>query len=236
MMNGIGGSGDFARNAHRHLRDQVDRQGGNISSVVPMVAHVDHTEHDVEILVTEQGPADLRGTAPRERARVIIDNCVHPSYRDALNKYFEDACKKGGQTPHLLGEAMQWHINTKNAVTCSRASDSKKPPAPAGGFVGARRPAPVSDAFPFADASASIPAPSNGRSLVRILLLPSYRQARLYRCRRATGASCNPVLAGPATMTQIPERILVQAHLAAKQPQPLTPEQEASCAARSLPS
>ena len=28
-------------------------------------------------------------------------------------------------------------------------------------------------------------------------------------------------------MTQIPERILVQAHLAAKQPQPLTPEQEA---------
>ena len=28
-----------------------------------MVAHVDHTEHDVEILVTEQGLADLRGSA-----------------------------------------------------------------------------------------------------------------------------------------------------------------------------
>ncbi len=112
MMNGIGGSGDFARNAHLAIFvTKSIAKGGNISSVVPMVAHVDHTEHDVEILVTEQGLADLRGLAPRERARVIIDNCVHPSYRDALNKYFEDACKKGGQTPHLLGEAMQWHIN-----------------------------------------------------------------------------------------------------------------------------
>ena len=76
-----------------------------------MVAHVDHTEHDVEILVTEQGLADLRGLAPRERARVIIDNCVHPSYREALNQYFEGACDRGGQTPHMLREAMQWHIN-----------------------------------------------------------------------------------------------------------------------------
>lgn len=42
-----------------------------------MVSHVDHTEHDVDILVTEQGLADLRGLAPRERARAIIDNCVH---------------------------------------------------------------------------------------------------------------------------------------------------------------
>jgi len=112
MMNGIGGSGDFARNAHMAIFvTKSIAKGGNISSVVPMVAHVDHTEHDVEILVTEQGLADLRGLAPRERARAIIDNCVHPSYRDALNQYFDDACKKGGQTPHLLGEAMQWHIN-----------------------------------------------------------------------------------------------------------------------------
>ncbi|MFP5337930.1 MAG: acetyl-CoA hydrolase/transferase C-terminal domain-containing protein, partial [Gammaproteobacteria bacterium] len=112
MMNGIGGSGDFARNAHLAIFvTKSIAKGGNISSVVPMVAHVDHTEHDVEILVTEQGLADLRGLAPRERARVIIDNCVHPSYRDVLNKYFEDACQKGGQTPHLLREAMQWHIN-----------------------------------------------------------------------------------------------------------------------------
>jgi succinyl-CoA:acetate CoA-transferase len=76
-----------------------------------MVSHVDHTEHDVDILVTEQGLADLRGLAPRERARVIIDNCVHPDYRDALDQYFAAACAKGGHTPHLLREALQWHIN-----------------------------------------------------------------------------------------------------------------------------
>lgn len=112
MMNGIGGSGDFARNAHMAIFvTKSIAKGGNISSVVPMVAHVDHTEHDVSILVTEQGLADLRGLAPRERARVIIDNCVHPSYREALNAYFDAACKKGGQTPHLLHEAMDWHTN-----------------------------------------------------------------------------------------------------------------------------
>jgi hypothetical protein len=34
---------------------------GAISCVVPFVSHVDHTEHDVQIVVTEQGLADLRG-------------------------------------------------------------------------------------------------------------------------------------------------------------------------------
>ncbi|MDU9411506.1 acetyl-CoA hydrolase/transferase family protein [Pseudomonas sp. zfem005] len=112
MMNGIGGSGDFARNAHLAIFvTKSIAKGGAISSVVPMVSHVDHTEHDVDILVTEQGLADLRGLAPRERARVIIDNCVHPDFRAALGDYFERACAKGGHTPHLLREAMDWHIN-----------------------------------------------------------------------------------------------------------------------------
>lgn len=110
MMNGIGGSGDFARNAHLAIFvTKSIAKGGAISSVVPMVSHVDHTEHDVDILVTEQGLADLRGLAPRERARVIIDNCVHPAYRDALNAYFAAACAKGGHTPHVLHEALSWH-------------------------------------------------------------------------------------------------------------------------------
>ncbi|KAA8733130.1 acetyl-CoA hydrolase/transferase family protein [Acinetobacter qingfengensis] len=112
MMNGIGGSGDFARNAHLAIFvTKSIAKGGTISSVVPMVSHVDHTEHDTDILVTEQGLADLRGLAPRERARVIIDNCVHPDYRNALNDYFDRACAKGGHTPHLLKEAVQWHTN-----------------------------------------------------------------------------------------------------------------------------
>lgn len=112
MMNGIGGSGDFARNARLTVFvTKSIAKAGAISSVVPMVSHVDHTEHDVQILVTEQGLADLRGLAPRERARVIIDNCVHPNYRPALNAYFEEACARGGQTPHLLEQAFDWYAN-----------------------------------------------------------------------------------------------------------------------------
>lgn len=110
MMNGIGGSGDFTR--HAHLAIFVSKsiaKKGAISSVVPMVSHVDHNEHDIDVLVTEQGLADLRGLAPRERARKIIDHCAHPSYRDELNDYFDRACALGGHTPHLLHEALSWH-------------------------------------------------------------------------------------------------------------------------------
>ncbi len=116
MMNGIGGSGDFSRNAHLAIFvTKSIAKGGAISSIVPMVSHVDHTEHDVDILVTEQGLADLRGLAPRERARVIIDQCVHPAYRDALNDYFTAACAKGGHTPHVLRDALAWHINLEES-------------------------------------------------------------------------------------------------------------------------
>lgn len=111
MMNGIGGSGDFARNAFISVFvTKSVAKDGKISSVVPMVAHVDHTEHDVDVLVTELGYADLRGLAPRERVPVIIENCCHPQYRDILRDYFERAKKQvGGQTPHILSEAFALH-------------------------------------------------------------------------------------------------------------------------------
>jgi len=115
MMNGIGGSGDFARNAYISIFVTASiAKGGNISSIVPMVSHVDHTEHDVDIIVTEQGLADLRGLAPRERALEIIKNCVHPDYKEELLSYFERACElRGGQTPHILEEAFSWHTRLK---------------------------------------------------------------------------------------------------------------------------
>ena len=122
MMNGIGGSGDFARNAHLSIFvTKSIAKGGAISSVVPMVSHVDHTEHDVDILVTEIGLADLRGLAPRERARVIINNCVHPDYRQALDDYFTAACAIGGHTPHILRDALSWHINLEETGRMLRA-------------------------------------------------------------------------------------------------------------------
>ena len=112
IMNGIGGSGDYARNGYLTIFcTNSIAKGGKISSVVPMCSHVDHTEHDVHILVTEQGLADLRGLDPIERARLIIKNCVHPDYKAALTDYLDRAiaATHGAHTPHLMGEALSWH-------------------------------------------------------------------------------------------------------------------------------
>jgi len=112
MMNGIGGSGDFARNARLAIFvTKSIAKDGKISSIVPFVSHVDHTEHDVDIVVTEQGYADLRGLAPRERVELIIENCAHPMYKQQLRDYYEEALTRGGQTPHVLEKAFSWHTN-----------------------------------------------------------------------------------------------------------------------------
>jgi succinyl-CoA:acetate CoA-transferase len=112
IMNGIGGSGDFARNAYisMFMTPSVAKRGA-ISCIVPMVSHVDHTEHDAQIIVTEQGLADLRGLPPRRRAKKVIDNCAHPDYRPALHDYFDraSASASGLHTPHMLDEALSWH-------------------------------------------------------------------------------------------------------------------------------
>lgn len=78
-----------------------------ISSIVPFVSHQDHSEHDVNIIVTEQGVADLRGKSPIERAHLIIENCAHPDYRPLLREYLKFA--KMGQTRHCLTAAFAMH-------------------------------------------------------------------------------------------------------------------------------
>jgi succinyl-CoA:acetate CoA-transferase len=112
IQNGIGGSGDFARNAYISIfQTPSTAKGGAISCIVPMVSHVDHTEHDVHVIVTEQGVADLRGLPPRHRAKRMIDHCAHPDFRPALHDYFDRALASaaGKHTPHLLDEALSWH-------------------------------------------------------------------------------------------------------------------------------
>ena len=112
IMNGIGGSGDFARNAWLSIfLSPSTARDGAISAIVPMVSHVDHSEHDVMVVVTEQGLADLRGLSPKQRARQVIECCAHPDYRPALQDYFDRACRDGygRHTPHLLDEALAWH-------------------------------------------------------------------------------------------------------------------------------
>ena len=108
MMNGIGGSGDFERNAYISIFTCSSvAKGGLISSIVPMVSHHDHTEHDVNVIVTEQGVADLRGKSPIQRAHEIIENCAHPDYRPLLREYLRIASM--GQTHHCLPAAFAMH-------------------------------------------------------------------------------------------------------------------------------
>ena len=108
MMNGIGGSGDFTRNAYISIFTcpSVAKEG-KISAIVPMVSHEDHSEHDVNILITEQGVADLRGKSPVERAKAIIENCAHPDYKNILWDYVKMSSK--GQTPHCIPAALAMH-------------------------------------------------------------------------------------------------------------------------------
>lgn len=126
MMNGIGGSGDFARNARLAIFvTKSIAKNGKISSIVPFASHIDHTEHDVDVVVTEQGYADLRGLAPRERAELIIHNCVHPMYRAQLWDYYTEALTRGGQTPHILEKALSWHINLQKYGTMQPEVEEK---------------------------------------------------------------------------------------------------------------
>ncbi len=112
IMNGIGGSGDFARNAFVSIfMTPSTAKGGAISAIVPMASHVDHINQDVQVIVTEQGLADLRGLDPKQKAELIIKKCAHPAYRDMLRDYYERAKKSsfGGHAPHDLREALSWH-------------------------------------------------------------------------------------------------------------------------------
>ena len=108
LMNGIGGSGDFTRNAYISIFTCPSiAKGGAISTIVPMVAHLDHSEHSVQVIITEQGIADLRGKDPVQRATEIVDNCVHPEYREQLHAYFANV--KDGHTPQTLRTAFAMH-------------------------------------------------------------------------------------------------------------------------------
>jgi succinate CoA transferase len=108
LMNGIGGSGDFTRNAYISIFTCPSvAKAGKISTIVPLVSHMDHSEHSVQVIVTEQGVADLRGRDPNERARLIIERCAHPNYRTDLRRYFDRA--QHGHSPQTLANAFAMH-------------------------------------------------------------------------------------------------------------------------------
>lgn len=110
VMNGVGGSGDFNRNALVTVTALPSTAAdGDISRIVPMTSHVDHTEHDVDVVVTEHGVADLRGHSPRERATTLVEQCAHPQFRDDLETYLDRALEAGGHISHDLDTAFAWY-------------------------------------------------------------------------------------------------------------------------------
>lgn len=108
LMNGIGGSCDYERNGYISIFTTASTtKSGKISAIVPMCSHVDSTEHDVDVIITEQGIADLRGKGPMRRAKEIIENCAHPDYRPMLREYLKIAEK--GHEPQSMRAALAFH-------------------------------------------------------------------------------------------------------------------------------
>jgi len=110
IYTGVGGSGEFTRAARITIvATPSTTSNGAISRVVPLVSHVDIPEHDVDVLVTEVGWADLRGLSPRERAALIVERCAHPSFQERLRQYLRAALSRGGHEPVHLGAAAAFH-------------------------------------------------------------------------------------------------------------------------------
>ena len=121
LVNGLGGSGDFLRNGYLSIMHcpsarKTKKDPTGISCVVPMCTHIDHTEHDLDVIVTEQGLADLRGLTPVERARLMIEKCVHPDYKDQMREYLNLAIaatqpKGAGHEPQILSKVFKMQEN-----------------------------------------------------------------------------------------------------------------------------
>jgi len=113
IMNGVGGSGEFTRNGYLSIfmAPSIAKEG-KISAVVPMCPHIDNNEHSVQVLVTEQGLADLRGLGPMQRAKRIIEQCAHPAYRPYLKQYLAES--RRGHIRHNLSHCFDLHINLMN--------------------------------------------------------------------------------------------------------------------------
>ncbi|MGZ5569442.1 MAG: acetyl-CoA hydrolase/transferase C-terminal domain-containing protein, partial [Limisphaerales bacterium] len=106
---GIGGSGDFARNAFMSIFTcPSTAKDGKISTIVPLVSHLDQSEHSVLAIVTDQGVADLRGKSPAARAEAIINNCAHPEYRKILHDYV--SLSGHTHSPQTLRAAFGMHL------------------------------------------------------------------------------------------------------------------------------
>lgn len=136
MLNGLGGSADFLRNAklsimHTPAARPSKKDPTGVSCIVPFSSHIDQTEHDLDVVVTDHGLADVRGLSPKERAREIIKQCAHPDYKDQLTDYLDRATfyakkHKCMHEPHILRDAFKMHLNLEENGTMKLDSWDKK--------------------------------------------------------------------------------------------------------------
>jgi len=96
VVNGLGGSGDLFRHAYlsivHHPSVRRLKDGRVVSCVLPYVRHIDHTEHDINCVVTEQGFAlNTEIRSARHRAEDIISKCAHPHFQPILREYMKIA-------------------------------------------------------------------------------------------------------------------------------------------------
>jgi len=119
VVNGIGGGASFAQNAGLSvILIPSLAKGGAISNIVPMVSHQDISEHDIDIVVTENGVADLRGLDDGERADAIVTSCASEAYRGQLSAYLQAARRQcGGHHPQLPEVAFGWYRRLKDEGT-----------------------------------------------------------------------------------------------------------------------
>jgi acyl-CoA hydrolase len=123
IVNGLGGSGDFFRNAYLSIvhtpSTRALRDGRTVSSIMPYVRHIDHTEHDIKCIVTEQGSAlsvDIRSAS--RRAEEIIDKCAHPHFRPLLRSYLKLAGAGDEPRPTNLDVLSGWWKEYEAACRC----------------------------------------------------------------------------------------------------------------------
>jgi succinyl-CoA:acetate CoA-transferase len=119
VVNGIGGGADFAHNADLSvvLIPSTAKKGA-ISCIVPMVAHQDICEHDVDVVITEHGVADLRGLSEHQRSEAIIEHCTAGVYQKQLRAYRDEAEHQcGNHHPQLPDQAFAWYRRLQEKKT-----------------------------------------------------------------------------------------------------------------------
>lgn len=118
VISGIGGALDFAQNAGLPCYFTLSTaKKGALSCIVPSCSHIDITEHEPCIIVTEYGVADLRNKSPKQRVAEMV-RIAHPDYRPMLQEYYDRALESCGpdkaHTPVLLEELGAWHIRARD--------------------------------------------------------------------------------------------------------------------------